>query len=474
MITIDNGPAKLQTGNFKIIHIIETEQYENIISTLETIVLKKLMAHPLHPILSSLLNQSKTYLNSIKINKKLQKRSLDFIGTAWKWIAGNPDHSDYEILTNKMNNVLENNNQQVIINKLMNNKINELINITNKLTKAIEEDKKMEYDLVLTIKFKLEIIKEELINTAYAIHWAKANIVNSFILSDKEMNITKKIIENENIPFFNIDEALEFAEVKLAANENCLIYIISLPTTGTEECRSTEIRPIKKNEVINKIMFKLILLCPNKVYGIYTNCKSYNSISICPKNAVKDISDDACITHLLNSKTENCTKINNEHIKSVEEISSDLIFLNQFNDVIKINNESLMVNGTYLIKYHNASLEIDGILYNSNMITGKKPLPAILQPLSKYNNLEEILSLESIKKFQTNETIHLNLLKKQNNVFFSINILSMFVILILIILMFKKMRIKNNSNVTETNTNEIGIQNLSRFFVRASNEDVRI
>lgn len=85
-------------------------------------------------------------------------------------------------------------------------------------------------------------------------------------------------------------------------------------------------------------------------------------------------------------------------MKLVGEISSDLIFPNQCKNAIKINSENFKVNGTYLIKYHNANVEIDDILYNAKVISEKKLLPAILKPLSQYNKLEEVLSLESIKK----------------------------------------------------------------------------
>lgn len=68
-------------------------------------------------------------------------------------------------------------------------------------------------DLILKLKFKLEIIKDEIVNIAYAIHWAKANIINSYILSTEEIEIAKNIVNRENLPFINLDEAFEFSEI---------------------------------------------------------------------------------------------------------------------------------------------------------------------------------------------------------------------------------------------------------------------
>ena len=43
--------------------------------------------------------------------------------------------------------------------------------------------------------------------------------------------MTKQCLENENIPFINVDEALEFAEIKIASNSDSIVYIVSLPIT---------------------------------------------------------------------------------------------------------------------------------------------------------------------------------------------------------------------------------------------------
>ena len=58
--------------------------------------------------------------------------------------------------------------------------------------------KQFYFTAILKLKFKLEVIKEEIVNIAYAIH--------SYILSNEEMNIAKNIVNKENLPFINQDE----------------------------------------------------------------------------------------------------------------------------------------------------------------------------------------------------------------------------------------------------------------------------
>ncbi len=43
-------------------------------------------------------------------------RGINELITVWKWLAGPPDHDDFIKIQNKINDLIENNNQQFIIN----------------------------------------------------------------------------------------------------------------------------------------------------------------------------------------------------------------------------------------------------------------------------------------------------------------------------------------------------------------------
>lgn len=274
LVTIERGTAKLQTGTFRIIHEIDIDKYNYILEDIESRAhMEELSKNPNYPFISLLISQIRIHLSNLKIESR-SKRSLNFIGSAWKWIAGNPDHEDHEIVVNKLNNALENNNNQILINKLTIERINEITNITNHITKELQNDKNKGVEAFLRLKYKLEILKEEIVNIAYAIHWAKANIINSYIMSREEIDIAKQIFEKDDIPFVNLDEALEFSEVKVATNSKLIIYIINLPTVGPQICKSIDIRAVKKNNTINKINFNSLLDCEKTLYGILKPCKN--------------------------------------------------------------------------------------------------------------------------------------------------------------------------------------------------------
>lgn len=424
LITINLGNSKLQNGTFKLIHMIDLGLYSNITEHLEEIVKTKIATnHPFYPILTTELSQIKNYINQLNIKKNLKnKRSIDIIGTAWKWIAGSPDHHDYNILVDKVNTVLGNNNDQVLINKLTRQRINEITNITNEILKLFKSYKNVYNEIAFKLKFKLELIKEELLNVAYAIHWAKANIINSFILSNNEIMVTEQIMKKNDIPYINIDEALEFAEIKIATDSKSLIYIVSLPTVYSNNCERILLKAVKKGNKIIKLNFNSILSCNNKIYGIKNSCKNYNKLSICSTKNLLEITNSICIPNLLQSQTANCTEINNQHFPSVEEITPGLLFLNQYNGPITIDNKTLNLKGTYILRYRNSTIQADGTTFSLKEFTSSNALPAILQLASTPSKNEEILSLEMLKQLHLNDSTHIKLLDRQNKINLSINI----------------------------------------------------
>ncbi|GBP14315.1 hypothetical protein EVAR_70365_1 [Eumeta japonica] len=60
----------------------------------------------------------------------------------------------------------------------------------------------------LDVERKLEILKDELTNLDYLMTWAKSGIINSFVLSEYELNVTKKHFDDHDMPYVNLVEAL--------------------------------------------------------------------------------------------------------------------------------------------------------------------------------------------------------------------------------------------------------------------------
>lgn len=81
--------------------------------------------------------------------------------------------------------------------------------------------------------------------------------------------------------YSNIEETIEFSDVKIAMNTSTLIYILSTPTTGLESCQKLILKRIKHHNVVVEIEYENILKCRDKIFGIKEICKILNKLSIC-------------------------------------------------------------------------------------------------------------------------------------------------------------------------------------------------
>jgi hypothetical protein len=414
IVAIETGKAKIQNGQFKLIHVIELEQYQNLVTTLETIFRKDITKnHPLFPYLIHELQQIQDSLENLKPLRN--KRSIDIIGKTWKWIAGNPDHEDFEIIESKINNVLKNNNNQVIINNIQNERINNITNITNKILSLIQKENRFSDQIAYQLQYRLKLIKEELINIRYAIHWAKLGIINSLILSKKEIKITLETLDKENIPYNTPEEALDFATIKIISSTSLLFYITYIPLTTKEIYSKLLLKSIKRKNIVNEILFDNILKNNENIFGIKKICKSINNLTICNQNNIVDIKNSTCIPNMLKSLNSSCNVINNQHIPTIDEISQGILLLNQFNGIVEIEKIPHHLNGTFLIKFHNCTVTANGQLFISKEQSYLQVLPAILQPSTSQKELRELLSLEMMKEIQINNTKTIALLQTEKN-----------------------------------------------------------
>lgn len=338
-----------------------------------------------------------------------------------------------------MNNVLTNNNKQVIINQLYNERINNITKITNSILNEIKKDNQLAND----IQYKLKLIKEELVNIRYAIHWAKQGIINSMILSNKEIRIAMKTLNEENVPYATSEEALDFANIKIISNGSYLFYIINIPLTTEKIYDKLLLKAVKKRHIINEIPYDVIIKNKNDMYGIIDNCKTTNSLSICNRNNIVNLKNSSCIPNLLNSLNSTCNKINNQHINTIDEISEGIILLNQFKGTINIEDVPYKLNGTFLLKFHNTTVHINERNFISKEIPTFQILPPILQPTPNEKEHREFLSLEMMKEIQIENTDQINLVRSENDVHRLINYSLTTLILISIVITISIKLFKN-------------------------------
>lgn len=169
-----------------------------------------------------------------KNNYKRNKRSFNIIGTAWKYIAGTPDHDDFEMLEFDINELNQNNNKQVVINQMLSDRMNNVTKIVNEISNAIVKNSHLNNEIALTLQNRIRLIKEQLINIHYAIQWAKSGVINSIILDKLEIKLALEKLSKEKMPFASNEEAMEYATVNVLHKNSIILYVIKIPTTNEE------------------------------------------------------------------------------------------------------------------------------------------------------------------------------------------------------------------------------------------------
>lgn len=240
------------------------------------------------------------------------------------------------MVVKKIKGLLGNNERQKVINKDTIDRINLLTNRTNNILRTLQSLQEVRRTIEESIANKLKIVKDEIDNIEYALQWAKVGVINSFLLSEKEMGEAKTFLDFEKFPYNNLEEALGFASIRIATNENMLIYIINLPAIEQLICAKLLIKPVKRNNTILKIDSEYFLKCNNDLYEINKQCNKVNELTIGNRDNLLEVSNSNCVKRILNSKNHNCTIINNQHIPSVQELFQGTIFLNEFEGFVEI------------------------------------------------------------------------------------------------------------------------------------------
>lgn len=303
-----------------------------------------------------------------------------------------------------INELDENNNKQIVINQMFNERLNNVTKLINEISNAIGKNEYINNEVALSLQSRIRLIKEELINIHYAIQWAKSGVVNSVILDKLEIKLALGKLSKEKMPFASNEEAMEYAKANVIYNDSIILYVIKIPLTSEQIYESLLLYPVKKNGKIIKLSFNKIIKNSKEIYGIRNNCLKYNPVKICKNDQVIDLTNNTCITNIINSLPSYCTYTNSQHIPSIENILPGVILLNDYNNTISIDGVNHHLSGTFLIKFTNSTIVAQNKTYRNLEAPKITNIPAVLQPTPSETNLENILTLESLNELHINNT----------------------------------------------------------------------
>lgn len=415
LVTIDHGHGWILNGHFSLVHVIDLNYFNTALEKLRESTRYEIENEAVRTVLQFHLNQTQLRLEELQMTKLRKTRSIDWIGSAWKWIAGSPDAADWDYILRSLNEVVNNNNHQYRVNeKLFNGtreaieKANEMMVHVNAISKSVKEE-----NLELLDLSKVLILKEQVSEVVQACQMAKTGIVNTNLLDREEIH--RLILEEESLPYQNVIEAIEHGSASVYSNGTLLLYVLSMPKVKPDSYRLLMTRAAIINGQHIVLDYEKMLINQDETFGINNDCPSIGNYSICAPKSLTKLPEDACIARLLKGGNAKChfEPSNSIIIEMIDETS---LFLTNFWGKIQGKNYENVLNGTYVILLNNETIVVGNQTFTSRSTRVVQALPPALTNVTSNGlklNLDYIheLSVTNIRHLRKlGETFHFSLI----------------------------------------------------------------
>ncbi|XP_021698647.1 uncharacterized protein LOC110676161 [Aedes aegypti] len=363
------GKAKLQLGHVRIIQPVNFTYFEDIIENFDEMLRTNKLSGKLYQVLKK--KHAHLYNTYYKLKPNVHRRKRwNSLGTAWKWIAGNPDAEDLRIINQTMNNLIEYNNQQVFVNNAMDTRIQQISKITNDLLE-LDFKTKLQHEVEMNILIailNIDAVQNQLEVLEDAILLAKHGIPSSRILSMTEYAKIKPFLEQQNVHVTTFEKLLSKSSAQVTMNNTHVIYMLKIPQLSSETYEYEFIDSLVQNQKRVHLYSNYILYNSTKIYEISNECTQDETLYICDTKILKTPSQ--CIRNLIRIQHANCTYEKVYTTGNIKHIDEATLLLNDVNVSLHSNctNNTQRLNGSYIIQFEHCELYLDNNIYRNSII----------------------------------------------------------------------------------------------------------
>ena len=173
---------------------------------------------------------------------------------------------------------------------------------------------------MITTILNIDTLNKILINIQEAVLFSKIHVVNSRILSHKEIHTVKTILNNQGVQLDIPEEALNFVTQKIATSENTLLYILHVPELEREESIIIRIYPLNQNNTVIQTYPQFIIKHGKQLFTT-SNPEDYVQMH----SYIKEFKD-SCVYPLIMGAEPHCiTEVDNR--TSVKLITNNKILI---------------------------------------------------------------------------------------------------------------------------------------------------
>lgn len=411
LAVVTMGDARVSSNHLRILHKINMNTIENAIEQVKLVVRDKGWKDDiLGPLINLKVRKLVETHSKLKPDRSKRKRRWETLGSAWKYISGSPDAEDLRILNRTTNSLIDQNNEQIKINRQFENRIS---NMSTSLSIFISSISNEIIDRMNSVNllFNIDELTKHLETIEEAIALARANIPSSRLITAQELQLARDFITDYHLGLDSPNDILDIASAYILHNAQQIIYVLKIPKIKAINYKLYYIEPVINNG--SKIHIQSnYLLRGTKSYTVQSPCPRLKNLYICSSSQLRLAGQ--CITKLINGNSADCPiekAYGQNHIKRVDEAN---IIINDGNTTLSSNclEESRMLVGSFLIQVSNCSVYMGGEEYvNLDTIISTK---SFLPTTGLKVNATKIIDRIPLEYLQTFHLEHRETLRKLN------------------------------------------------------------
>lgn len=364
------GKVKIIKGYQRVLHKVDLEEVRANLIYIENVSIQLNLTDHLTDTFLYKLRIADNKLNSLY--PKRHKRGLvNALGTVIKYVAGNPDQDDLELIQHNLgkiqtteNLIINNQNKQIKINNVLQKTVNKVSTTIAKIAKQIKLDNENirkdveEINLILNLDIiikTLEDIEEQLI-------FSKTNILSKNIISTAEKEYIINFFKSQGIKLHYEDEIFEFVKCIATLKDDHVIFIVKIPTVENNEYDLIQLEATNINGSRINLETQYVAKFKKVIY------KQSNRCVLCDN---RHQLNDRCIYNILTNQAATCNMSKNTNQIIVREINPGTILLDT-KRAIHISDscgEDQIVAAPTIIETENCTIRILNQTFSSRLQT---------------------------------------------------------------------------------------------------------
>lgn len=421
VLLIHHKDCKVQTGLIKILHPINITTIATNIDVLNKIARKIDINLPISQLVIQKSRELHNNLLQIKPTEQKRKRRWDALGSAWKWLAGNPDADDLRILNKTTNELIQENNQQIKINQMITHRIEDISNTVNQIIAQQNLENKIlleEYEAIKLLLY-MDTLNSIVVEIQDTILRTRISLPNNKLLTLKEILHIESLLHEQGITTRYPEEALDYATPKIATRKDLLLYILEIPQLEKAQSEIIQIFPLIVEDTIITNVPDFIVRSMDKIFTT-THPDDYIQ-----RTTYMKLLEDSCTHSIVTGTTSHCNAIK-ENSTFANLISDNGILINNAKTLHLHSGcgpQNRTLTGNFLLKFSNCSITINDQVFTSQEVTGNTrdlqgafPNLIINRTIIEHHDIKTLTNLTTTNRQQL-EFIHVKQYKHQNWIF---------------------------------------------------------